>query len=626
MDSIAGNFWTKLAAPLIALVITLLICVFSLLYWLTFAQDRLSFTNEQRLASTAIASRAEFMRRNLGDYAVWDDIVHNLVERHDFAWADANIGPYLFEMQGYEYVLVRNAAGATIYASAGNHRTRGNAAHTVDGAMDRLIDDLRRMPGQDRRKVILTQVDGVPALLGAASIIPSSPGVKTPPLHFLIIIKKLDRRMIGVLSKEYGFSGLRLAGPGHAGAPLLSSLGAPIGTLVWNPLKPGSQLRQIAWPLLAILVVAAGGGLWMVLRQSWATVIARAQAQSAALESARLAAEATAQHMEAEQSRQRELEIAVAGAKEENRILNRLAEQNRALADSAEEKALTAVADRLENEIGTTASALSSAADALGSTADIVRRTAEMSSRSAGDVAQASHLTRIHLDKIAPEATAITRSAADLSSHMAVAADAVIRARDEAKTAVLRMSDLKAAVDHIGGIVDSISALTKQSNLLALNAAIEAARAGTAGLGFAVVADEVRSLAARTGEMLTAVSTQVAAVRSTTQESERITMQLCSVLEPAVAASGQIVRAAEQQRSSVEAIDASFATVMRVAADLVTLSALADDAAREGFAAADAVKATAGGVAQHSTRLNLAVEHVQHSLRGRAGGPRDIAA
>lgn len=55
--------------------------------------------------------------------------------------------------------------------------------------------------------------------------------------------------------------------------------------------------------------------------------------------------------------------------------------------------------------------------------------------------------------------------------------------------------DMKNSLLKIDEITETLSNITKQTNLLSLNASIEAARAGDSGKGFSVVADEIRKLA-----------------------------------------------------------------------------------------------------------------------------------
>ena len=81
------------------------------------------------------------------------------------------------------------------------------------------------------------------------------------------------------------------------------------------------------------------------------------------------------------------------------------------------------------------------------------------------------------------------------------------------------ISSLKQESEIINSFVETITSISKQTNLLSLNASIEAARAGAAGKGFSVVAEEIRKLADDSAKAASQIQANVTNIEVQTKES-----------------------------------------------------------------------------------------------------------
>lgn len=94
------------------------------------------------------------------------------------------------------------------------------------------------------------------------------------------------------------------------------------------------------------------------------------------------------------------------------------------------------------------------------------------------------------------------------------------------------------SVEEIAAMNDTITQITKQTNLLSLNAAIEAARAGESGRGFSVVADQIKKLAEQTELSAKEISVTITHVKTN--------------VENAVEKANETSNAVENQQNSVK--------------------------------------------------------------------------
>lgn len=75
------------------------------------------------------------------------------------------------------------------------------------------------------------------------------------------------------------------------------------------------------------------------------------------------------------------------------------------------------------------------------------------------------------------------------------------KAKDMFEETTGKMIQLNNYSDEVGGLVDLINSISKETKMLSLNASIEAARAGEDGKGFSIVAMEVGKLAGETDQV-----------------------------------------------------------------------------------------------------------------------------
>ncbi|MEO5377855.1 MAG: methyl-accepting chemotaxis protein [Magnetococcus sp. DMHC-6] len=123
------------------------------------------------------------------------------------------------------------------------------------------------------------------------------------------------------------------------------------------------------------------------------------------------------------------------------------------------------------------------------------------------------------------------------------------------------MKNLADSAGKIGGVIEIINNIAKQTSLLSLNAAIEAAGAGDKGAGFAVVAGEVKDLARQTAEATREITRTIAEIQSHSQSAIQAVQGVSQGFERINLSNQEIANAVHAQDLTVRGIAKAMAGV-----------------------------------------------------------------
>ena len=260
------------------------------------------------------------------------------------------------------------------------------------------------------------------------------------------------------------------------------------------------------------------------------------------------------------------------------------------------------------NAVAATASKMQATSTTLSEAA---RSTSSQSSAAMDSSAHAVENVRNVADSTGQLQDAISR----IDLEVQDSAKIVKRAVSQAGQAKDIVAGLEESSSNIDSVVETITSISKQTELLALNAAIEAARAGDAGRGFAVVAAEVRKLAEETRNATQHAKREIGSVQTATNSAVGSISEFSETVGQLNETTSSIASLVSDQQQSTGVINSNVSEVASRIENVTDNIRQASTEAAETARSADTMLESANELSDDASTLSESVERFLLSIR-----------
>ncbi len=273
------------------------------------------------------------------------------------------------------------------------------------------------------------------------------------------------------------------------------------------------------------------------------------------------------------------------------------------------------MADDFETTVLHVAESVSTAANEMQETSSGLSEDAQQTCSQSTSAIDLSSQTVENVKNVAQLTDQLQEAVTKIDDQVSNSNCIVQRAVEEAKQSQEVISGLEKSSANIDTVVESITAITKQTQLLALNAAIEAARAGEAGRGFSIVATEVRKLADQTRDAAKHVKTEISEIQMTTQTAARAIGQVSETVSELNSVSSSIAGLVSEQRNSTSRINSNVGEVAEYGEQVTANIRHAAEAANNTTQTAEALFQSSSSLSSHAATLTESVEQFLENIR-----------